>query len=119
MKLLAIAAGTVMALLIAGCEVSPDPSSVDIPTNKKFVVYDFWAPWCGPCREYGPVFEKLKKKYTRENVTFKRINVDEDKKTAERFNIDPIPTVVVTADDKEVGRFVGGMGEKQLLKVLK
>jgi thioredoxin len=127
MKLFAAAAGIASMLALAGCDRAPQTpgkqsesqSPVTIATDKQFVVYDFWAPWCGPCREYTPVFEKLQAKYSRDNVSFKRINVDEDSKTANRFGIRSIPTVVVTANDREIGRAEGGMREAQLAKLLK
>jgi thioredoxin len=72
-----------------------------------YVVYDFWATWCGPCRSFSPIFEQWEKKYTRDNVTFKRVNVDEEKAMVSKFGISAIPTVIVTGDGKIIGRFTG------------
>jgi thioredoxin len=83
------------------------------------VVYDFWAPWCGPCRQFAPTFEKWKTKYSSENVTFKKVNVDEDHETANRFRISAIPTLVVTANGKEVGRIEGIPEEAEFVDLLK
>jgi thioredoxin 1 len=117
MKSVIILACTSLLLFAGGCE---DETPAEPGTQKQYVVYDFGAEWCGPCKSYAPTFEGFQKNYTRSNVTFKRVNVDEDQKTASRFRISALPTVVVTADEKEVARFEGGCrSEKQLLKALK
>jgi thioredoxin 1 len=102
-----------------GCGMEENESAPFEPgTDKQFVVYDFWAEWCGPCKAFAPKFEKLEAKYTRPNVTFKKVNIDEDRETAKKFDIHSIPTVVVTADGKEIGRNIG-ITEAQLKKLLK
>ena len=82
------------------------------------MVYDFGAPWCGPCRAFAPTFEEWKTKYTRENVVFKKVNIDEDQQMAAQYRIKAIPTVIVTSNGKEIGRFVGECDEGQLAKLL-
>jgi thioredoxin 1 len=112
----------VIALLafMTGCAVEDsDQTAFEPGTQKQYVVYDFWAEWCGPCKAFAPKFERMEAKYTRSNITFKRVNVDEDTATAEKYNIHSIPTVVVTADGKEIGRVRGGISEAQLKKFLK
>jgi thioredoxin 1 len=118
MKPLFIASLIAYSVFAIGCN-PPLEENFEPGTQKKYVVYDFWAEWCGPCRAYAPKFERFQAKYTRPNVIFKRINVDEDKATADQFDIHSIPTVVVVADGKEIGRFPGGASESQLRKALK
>jgi len=120
MRTLFVLATTAFSLLMAGCaDESTQKTSFEPGTQKQYVVYDFWAEWCGPCKVYAPKFEKLQEKYSRSNVIFKRVNIDQDRAAADQFNIHAIPTVVVTADDKEVGRVEGGASESQLIKLLK
>jgi len=110
------------ALLVSvvGCDDQTSLSANEIgKSNKQYVVYDFGASWCGPCRNFAPTFEKWKTKYTRDNITFVKVNIDEDQETTRKFKIGPIPTLVVTADGEEVGRFEGAPRERQVLKLLK
>lgn len=54
---------------------------------------DFWAPWCGPCRQFSPIFENVSEKHP--NVAFGKVNSDEQPKLAEYFNIRSIPTLII------------------------
>ena len=120
MKLFLFVSFIATTVFLVGCGSDLTQENAFEPdTHKKFIVYDFWAVWCGPCRAYAPKFERLEAKYTRPNVTFKRINIDEDHETANLFNIHSIPTVVVVADNKEVARFSSGATESELRRALK
>lgn len=74
------------------------------------VVVDFWAPWCGPCRQIAPMLEKLAKEFDGRLVVAK-VNSDEEPALAERYGVQGIPTLVFMARGKEVHRQVGLMPE--------
>ncbi|MGH9013298.1 MAG: thioredoxin family protein [Acidimicrobiia bacterium] len=76
-------------------------------TEGGFTVVDFWAPWCGPCRAFAPVFEDVAAR-VGESVRFARCNVDESPVTATMLQIRSIPTVIAFGPDgSELGRIVG------------
>lgn len=64
-----------------------------IVTDSPFVIVDFWAPWCGPCRGFAPVFEAASEKYP--DVVFAKVNTDAEQELAAHFGIRSIPTLMV------------------------
>jgi thioredoxin 1 len=70
------------------------------------IVIDCWAAWCGPCRMIAPIIDELAKDYAGK-VVFGKLNVDENPKTAMRFDIMSIPTLLIMKDGKEVDRIIG------------
>jgi len=65
----------------------------DVVTNNDTVIIDFWAPWCGPCKGFAPVFEAASEKYS--DVVFGKVNTDEEQELAGHFGIRSIPTLMV------------------------
>lgn len=70
------------------------------------VVVDFWAEWCGPCRMVAPVLEELAEECDGKAVIAK-LNVDDNKETPTKFNIQAIPTMIFFKDGKETAKIVG------------
>lgn len=60
--------------------------------NNDIVVFDFWAEWCEPCKQFGPVFEEISNKYP--NIAFCKINVEEEQELANMFQVRSIPTLM-------------------------
>ena len=65
----------------------------EIVENNEFVVLDFWAPWCGPCKNFAPIFEAVSKNH--EDIVFGKINTEEQQELGAYFNIRSIPTLMV------------------------
>lgn len=87
----------------------------------KIKFLDVWAPWCGPCRVYGPTFEKVSKMEEFSDVTFEKLNADEDEALAAKYGVRNIPaTLAVKVEtDEVVGRLVGIQSEENLIKFVK
>ncbi|HET9653342.1 MAG TPA: thioredoxin [Usitatibacter sp.] len=64
-----------------------------VVTSNATVIIDYWAPWCGPCRGFAPVFEKVAEK--NPDVVFAKVNTDEEQEIASHFQIRSIPTLMV------------------------
>ena len=67
----------------------------EVMNSKDLVIVDFWAPWCGPCKMFGPVFQRVSDEL--KEIKFVKINIDEDESgdIAQRFNIMSIPAIVL------------------------
>lgn len=65
-------------------------------TENDFVIVDFWAPWCGPCRSFAPVFEKVSEDHP--DVVFAKVNTEEEQEIAMHFQIRSIPTLMIFRD---------------------
>lgn len=65
----------------------------DTISNNDFVLVDFWAPWCGPCRSFAPTYEELSEKYP--DIVFAKVNTEEHQDLAGHFQIRSIPTLML------------------------
>ncbi|MBK5248579.1 MAG: thioredoxin [Actinomycetales bacterium] len=68
----------------------------DTITTNDIVLVDFWASWCGPCRQFGPVFEKASAEHT--DITFAKVDTEAEQDLAARAGITSIPTLMVFRD---------------------
>lgn len=81
------------------------------------VLVDFWAPWCRPCLMLAPVLDELAKEYN-DRITFVRLNVDQNPKTASRYQIMSIPTLLLFEKGQPVSHMVGYKPKAELKRQL-
>ena len=82
-------------------------------SEKKLIIVDFWAPWCGPCKQLTPILEKIVKSSV-DKVTLVKINIDDNQQIAAQLRIQSIPTVYAFKEKQIVNAFQGVLPEKQV-----
>ena len=89
--------------------------SKDYP--KKIIIIDFWADWCGPCKVFKPIFEKLQKEYYQDFI-FTKVNVDENREMALDYRVNSIPTTLFLKSGKIINKIVGTLSYKTFKALL-
>ncbi|MBI2426338.1 MAG: thioredoxin [Candidatus Kerfeldbacteria bacterium] len=78
------------------------------------VLVDFWASWCGPCKQLGPVLEEVAKEYEGKPVKIAKLNVDENSATAQKYGIQSIPSLLIFKGGQPVDQSLGFIPKPQL-----
>ena len=86
--------------------------SSDIP-----VLVDFWAPWCGPCKSIAPIIEELSREYNG-RLKVVKINVDENKEAAMRFNVRGIPNLILFKNGESQEQIVGAVAKQEIVSAI-
>lgn len=94
-------------------EVNDDNFATEVEGNQGLTVVDFWATWCAPCRMIAPMVEQLAVDYAGK-ARVAKLDVDSNQKTAMRFNVRSIPTILFFKDGKLVDQVVGAVPKPAL-----
>lgn len=87
-----------------------------VVTSSATVIVDYWAPWCGPCRGFAPVFERVAE--ANPDVVFAKVNTDDEQEIAQHFQIRSIPTLMVFRDQIIVFSQPGALPQNALEQIV-
>jgi len=101
-------------------ETSDSKFEEDVLKEKKAVLVDFFAPWCGPCKVLAPLLEEI---FTDQEISDKvkliKLNTDENPHTAQVYRISGIPNLIIFKDGKPFGSKVGVDSKEELIKFIR
>jgi thioredoxin 1 len=99
-------------------EVTDENFAEEVEQNRGVAMVDFWAAWCGPCRFVAPIVDELAREYEGQ-VKVLKLDVDNSQRTAMRFGIRSIPSILFFKDGEHVDTVVGAVPKQQLELKLK
>jgi thioredoxin 1 len=97
--------------------VTDETFIADVLQSEKTMLVDFWAEWCGPCRQVSPILEEIANEHA-DKLEIVKLNVDENPRTAADYGITSIPTMNVYAGGEVVKSIVGAKPKAMLLRDL-
>ena len=100
-----------------GAEMELTDATFDETIKSGVALVDFWAPWCGPCQMQGPIVEQVAEAFSG-RATVAKLEVDGNPRSAAKYGVQSIPTLIVFKDGQEARRFVGVQDAATLTKVL-
>ena len=101
---------------MAALKINQEYFEQEILQSEQTVLVDFWAPWCGPCRELVPIVDALAEELT--DVKVAKVNIDEEMALAKKYKIFSIPTLLVFKNGQPVQKSLGLKSREEILEML-
>ncbi len=98
--------------------VNDEDFEAEVLKSEKPVLVDFWATWCGPCKAIAPTIEALAEEYAGQ-IRVAKLDVDNNPKSAMKFGIKAIPTMIMFKDGEVSDQITGAVGKAQLEEAIK
>ena len=98
---------------MSSVKISDDSFEADVLKSDKPVLVDFWAEWCGPCKQIGPTLEELATD-KHEQLTVAKLNIDDNPMTPSKYGVRGIPTLILFRDGQVASMKVGSLPRSQL-----
>ena len=96
---------------------SKDSFSTDVLSESKLVLVDFWAEWCGPCKQIAPRLEEIADKYS-EKLSVCKVDVDQNRNTAMKYGVRSIPTLLLMKNGEVINQLVGAVPKANITDLL-
>ena len=84
----------------------------DISSQSNLVLVDFWAEWCGPCKQISPILEEIANE--KDNLNILKLNIDDNPATPQKYNVRGIPTLMLFKDGKLIDTKIGSLPKSSL-----
>jgi thioredoxin 1 len=94
--------------------VTDDSFEAEVIQSDRMVIVDFWATWCGPCKMIAPILEEVASEY-EDQVKVAKLDVDSNNRTAGKYGIMSIPSLLFFRNGEEVDRVIGAIPKSQLM----
>ena len=94
-------------------KISDDTFEEDVINKEKTILVDFWAEWCGPCKQIGPILEEISNEYN-DKITIGKLDVDENPETPGKYQIRGIPTMLLFKNGELIDTKVGMSSKNDL-----
>ena len=96
-------------------QTSNSKFSEDISSSDLLTIVDFWAEWCGPCKQISPILEEISNE-KKDKVKILKLNIDENPETAQKYGVQGIPTLMIFQEGKLIDTKVGSLPKSQILE---
>ena len=97
--------------------VSDDSFESDVLKASGPVLVDFWAPWCGPCKQIAPILDEIAEEMS-DKITIAKINIDDNPNTPGKYGVRGIPTLMLFRDGNVQGTKVGAISKGKLVEMI-